>query len=74
MRGRPTTTRAVHVLDHARIDAAPKGTGDLFSAVVTARLLAGCSLVDAAQHACDSVVAAVALTHARQSAELLLPD
>lgn len=74
MRVAVVTSEAVHVLDHARIDAAPKGTGDLFSAVVTARLLAGCSLVDAAQHACDSVVAAVALTHARQSAELLLPD
>lgn len=68
------TATEARVLDHARIDAAPKGTGDLFSATVTARLLAGGSLVEAAQHACDAVVAAVRLTHARQSAELLLPD
>lgn len=68
------TAEEVRLLDHARIDAAPKGTGDLFSATVTARLLAGTPLVDAAQQACDAVVAAVRLTHARQSAELLLPD
>lgn len=74
MRVAVVTADAADVLDHARIDAAPKGTGDLFSAVVTARLLAGVGLADAAQQACDSVVAAVTLTQARRSAELLLPD
>lgn len=74
MRVAVVTADAADVLDHARIDAAPKGTGDLFSAEVTAGLLAGRSLADAAQHACDAVVAAVTLTHVHQSAELLLPD
>ncbi len=68
------TANTVDVIDHARIDAAPKGTGDLFSAVVTSRLLAGRSILEAARQACDAVVAAVTLTHDRHCAELLLPD
>lgn len=68
------TADTVDVIDHARIDAAPKGTGDLFSAVVTSQLLAGRSILDAASQACDTVVAAVTLTHHRHCAELLLPD
>ncbi|HRP29328.1 MAG TPA: pyridoxine/pyridoxal/pyridoxamine kinase [Burkholderiaceae bacterium] len=74
MRVIAVTADEARVVDHPRIDAAPKGTGDLFSATVTARLLAGSSLAEAAQQACDAVVAAVRLTHARRSAELLLPD
>lgn len=74
MRVAAVTANDARVIDHARIDAAPKGTGDLFSATVTQRLLAGANLFDAAQHACDAVVAAVTLTKAGQSAELLLPD
>ncbi len=66
------TADDAQTLKHARIDAAPKGTGDLFSAVLTGKLLAGNSLTDAAQQACDAVVAAVSLTHANNSAELLL--
>lgn len=68
------TAKDSHVLEHARIDAAPKGTGDTFSAAVTGQLLAGHSLLQAARFACDTVVAAVALTHAHNSAELLLPE
>lgn len=67
------TAEHARTLNHARIDAAPKGTGDLFSAVLTGKLLAGSSLTNAAQQACDAVVAAVTLTHAKNSAELLLP-
>ncbi len=74
MRVAIVTADGADIIEHARIDAAPKGTGDLFSAVVTSRLLGGCNVLEAAQHACDAVVAAVSLTHQRNSAELLLPD
>lgn len=66
------TAAEVQVIEHERIDAAPKGTGDLFSATLSARLLAGQNLPDAARQACDAVVAAVRRTHAQASAELLL--
>lgn len=62
-----------HILEHTRIDAAPKGTGDTFSAVTTSQLLAGHDLLQAARTACETVVAAVTLTNAHNSAELLLP-
>ncbi|MGY0799820.1 pyridoxine/pyridoxal/pyridoxamine kinase [Lysobacter sp. A286] len=60
------------VLEHARIDAAPKGTGDLFSAALNGQLLAGSPLFEAVGHACDEVVAAMQLTYREHSAELLL--
>lgn len=68
------TAETADVIDHVRIDAAPKGTGDLFSAVVTGQLLAGHSILESAQQACTAVVAAVTLTHEQHCAELLLPD
>lgn len=74
MRVAVVTARSADVIDHPRIAAAPKGTGDLFSAVVTGQLLAGRSVLEAARLASHAVIAAVALTHERQSAELLLPD
>ena len=61
------------ILSHARIDASPKGTGDLFSATLTGRLLSGASVFDAASYACDQLICALQLTHRMQSAELLLP-
>ena len=67
------TPGGARVIEHARVDAAPKGTGDLFSAALGAGLLAGLALDAAAQRACDAVVAAVALTQRRHCAELLLP-
>lgn len=67
------TADSARTLKHPRIDAAPKGTGDLFSAVLASKLLTGDKLADAAQHACDTVVAAVSLTHENNCAELLLP-
>lgn len=73
MRVAMVTRDAISVLDHARIDTAPKGTGDLFSAVLTGNLLAGRSLFDAAREACDQIVAALKRTHQANSAELLLP-
>ena len=60
-------------VEHDRVDAAPKGTGDLFSAVLHVQLLAGIPLLEATRHACARVVDAVAATHRACSAELLLP-
>lgn len=61
------------VIEHERVDAAPKGTGDLFSALLNTRLLAGDPLLEATRHACARVVDAVGATHRARSAELLLP-
>lgn len=67
------TRDEARVLTHPRIDIAPKGTGDLFSAAVAAALLQGASLFDAAASACERVVAALRLTQQARCAELLLP-
>lgn len=61
------------VVEHDHVDAAPKGTGDLFSAVLNVQLLAGAPLLEATRHACARVVDAVGATHREGSAELLLP-
>lgn len=61
-------------IDHVRIDTAPKGTGDLFSAALTGQLLLGQPLVAAARLACDQVVSALERTHRRNCMELLLPQ
>lgn len=63
----------VRVVRHARVDATPKGTGDLFSAELTARLLAGTPLLLAVRQACRRVVAAIRHTHAAGCGELMLP-
>ena len=62
------------IVEHDRVDAAPKGTGDLFSAVLNVQLLAGKPLLEATRHACARVVDAVGATHRAHSAELLLPS
>lgn len=61
------------VLNHPRIDASPKGTGDLFSAALTGHMLTGASVFKAAASACDQVMSALRLTRQAQCAELLLP-
>ena len=61
------------ILKHPRIAASPKGTGDLFSALLTAQVLAGLSIFEAAQSACDHVVESIRHTHQENCAELLLP-
>lgn len=61
------------IIQHQRIDASPKGTGDLFSAELTAFLLAGQSLPAAVLAAHDRVAAALECTRHARSAELLLP-
>ena len=61
------------VVEHPRVDAAPKGTGDLFSATLSAELLAGQDLETAVRKACQEVTEAVELTRRERSQELLLP-
>lgn len=67
-----TSTQA-EVIRHPRIDAMPKGTGDLFCASLTARWLNGAAVPQAAAEACEDVVRALRQTRQAQSAELLLP-
>lgn len=68
------TREEARVLTHPRVDIAPKGTGDLFSAAVVGGLLAGASIFEAAASACDQVVAALRLTQQERCVELLLPS
>lgn len=67
-----TRTHA-HVITHPRIDATPKGTGDLFCAALTGYWLTGATLPDAAAKACQQVMWALRQTEQAQCAELLLP-
>jgi pyridoxine kinase len=67
-----TATQAQSIT-HPRIDAAPKGTGDLFCAALTGHWLQGLALPEAAARACDHVVRALQRTRQAHSAELLLP-
>ncbi len=68
------TRDEARVVRHPRIAASPKGTGDLFSAELTAHLLAGFPLFEAATQACQRTVAAVERTGRAHCAELLLPE
>jgi pyridoxine kinase len=67
-----TRTQA-HVITHPRIDATPKGTGDLFSAALTGYCLTGMPLPEAVAKACQQVMWALRQTEQAQCAELLLP-
>lgn len=67
------TRSQAHVITHPRVDASPKGTGDLFCAAMTGHWLGGASLPQAATKACQQVVQALRQTRAAQCAELLLP-
>ena len=67
-----TRTHA-QVITHPRMDATPKGTGDLFCAALTGYWLTGASLLDAVAKACQQVMWALRQTEQAQSAELLLP-
>ena len=68
-------TRAqAHVITHARIDAVPKGTGDLFCAALTGHWLSGVTLPEAIARACQTIVQALRHTHNAQCAELVLPS
>lgn len=61
-------------VSHPRIDAEPKGTGDLFTASLTGYWLAGDHLPDAVAHACQRVIDALRATRTARCAELLLPE
>ena len=74
MRVALVTREDVHVVTHARVDAVPKGTGDLFSAALTGHWLQGASLREAAERACERIVQALERTRQARSAELLLPS
>lgn len=67
-----TRTQA-EVIVHPRIDATPKGTGDLFCASLTGHWLGGVDLAEATAQACRHVVQALRHTEQAQCAELLLP-
>ncbi|HEX7326679.1 MAG TPA: pyridoxine/pyridoxal/pyridoxamine kinase [Rhodanobacteraceae bacterium] len=62
------------LLTHPRIGVEPKGTGDLFTASLTAYWLAGDALPDAAAEACQRVLEALHATAQARCAELLLPS
>ena len=68
------TREQAHVITHARIDAVPKGTGDLFSAALTGHWLNGATLPEAIARACQMIVQALRHTHNAQCAELVLPS
>ncbi len=68
-----TRTQA-HVITHARINAVPKGTGDLFSAALTGHWLNGATLPEAIARACQTIVQALRHTYNAQCAELVLPS
>lgn len=65
------TADSVEVIEHERIEATPKGTGDLFSAELSSRLLRGTALAQAAREAGDAVVHALRRTRDAGSEELL---
>ncbi|MDR2154051.1 MAG: pyridoxine/pyridoxal/pyridoxamine kinase [Burkholderiaceae bacterium] len=68
-------TRQRHeVFRQPRMDAFPKGTGDLFSAALLGHLLAGASVFEAAPLACELVASAVRRTQQARCAELLMPE
>lgn len=61
------------LITHPRVDASPKGTGDLFAAALTGHWITGAPIPQAAQKACQQIVQALRQTQAAQCAELLLP-
>jgi pyridoxine kinase len=66
------TRDAVEVLRHELVTTIARGTGDLFTAVLTGGLLHGQPLIDAARAACDHTVAVLKRTAALGCGELVL--
>ncbi|MGV6983721.1 Pyridoxine kinase [Providencia rettgeri] len=62
----------VTVIRHKRYPVTPKGTGDLFGAELTAQLLAGLSVPDAAKMACLRIEQAIIHMAATGRSELIL--
>lgn len=67
------TRQQAWIFTHARVDASPKGVGDLFSAVLTGQWINGAPLTIAVTKACQQVVHVLHHTRRAQRAELLLP-
>lgn len=67
-----TTTTGSQAITHRRVDSAAKGTGDTFSATVTASLLRGMSLADSVSRAGAVVTRALEDTIEAGTRELLL--
>ncbi|MCC7059479.1 MAG: pyridoxine/pyridoxal/pyridoxamine kinase [Burkholderiaceae bacterium] len=67
------TRTGAWLVRHPRVAVSPKGTGDLFSAALTAHWLDGAPVHVAAMKACDLVVAALRSTQRAQCLEMLLP-
>jgi pyridoxine kinase len=61
-----------HLAEHAAIDRAPNGTGDLTAALFLAHLINGCGHLDALRRATASVHDVLASTRARGADELTL--
>lgn len=66
------TRDAVEEIGHELVATIARGTGDLFTAVLTGGLLHGLSLVDATRAACDHTVAVLQRTTALGCGELVL--
>lgn len=66
------TKHDVAVIRHKRYPVTPKGTGDLFGAELTAQLLAGLSVPDAAKMACLRIEQAIIHMAATGRSELVL--
>ena len=67
------TEQDCHLVVHPRIAISPKGTGDLFTAALTAYLVNGLPLLAAVEAACTRVLQALRRTEKARCAELLLP-
>ncbi|XQX23357.1 pyridoxine/pyridoxal/pyridoxamine kinase, partial [Providencia alcalifaciens] len=66
------TRQDVAVIRHKRYPVTPKGTGDLFGAELTAQLLAGLSVPDAAKMACLRIEQGIIHMAATGRSELVL--
>lgn len=66
------TKQDVSVIRHKRYPVTPKGTGDLFGAELTAQLLAGLSVPDAAKMACLRIEQGIIHMAATGRSELVL--
>lgn len=67
------TARQSWLITHERVNAGPKGTGDLFTASLSGHLSNGCAPHEAALAACRHLVGALRTTAAAHCAELLFP-
>lgn len=75
MRVAVVTRDAAEVIEHARLDTTPKGTGDLFSATMAGHQLRGAGAIEAARLACERVLQVLEVSRASGCSEMLVfPD